>query len=232
MPTEIVWHDMFDDSDGPTADELFEEIGKDFYRFHKLLAAQTVRFTLQPEQKQRFNAFFTQTQQEYAAVFGNDIIASVRRLGLILFRFTMILTVLREMDKGSFPSPTPNEEGKKPESNLTCADADFDTALAMVKVLLQHTVAVFQALPRRTEKRGFRQDRRQRTENYMQSFLAALPDSFDRPTYLQTAADMGINEKTAERYITDLCRSGQLDHPASGQYLKPSSSNPEGVQRP
>ena len=29
MPTEIVWHDMFDDSDGPTADELFEEIGKD-----------------------------------------------------------------------------------------------------------------------------------------------------------------------------------------------------------
>ena len=223
MPTEIVWHDMFDDSDGPTADELFEEIGKDFYRFHKLLAAQTVRFTLQPEQKQRFNAFFTQTQQEYAAVFGNDIIASVRRLGLILFRFTMILTVLREMDKGSFPSPTPNEEGKKPESNLTCADADFDTALAMVKVLLQHTVTVFQALPRRTEKRGFRQDRRQRTENYMQSFLAALPDSFDRPTYLQTAADMGINEKTAERYITDLCRSGQLDHPASGQYTKPSS---------
>ena len=220
MPTEIVWHDMFDDSDGPTADELFKEIGKDFYRFHKLLAAQTVRFTLQPEQKQQFNAFFTQTQQEYAAVFGNDIIASVRRLGLILFRFTMILTVLREMDKGSFPSPTPNEEGKKPESILTCADADFDTALAMVKVLLQHTVAVFQALPRRTERRGFRQDRRQRTENYMQSFLAALPDSFDRPTYLQTAADMGINEKTAERYITDLCRTGQLDHPASGQYRK------------
>lgn len=223
MPTEIVWHDMFDDSDGPTADELFKEIGKDFYRFHELLAAQTVRFTLQPEQKQRFNAFFTQTQQEYAAVFGNDIIASVRRLGLILFRFTMILTVLREMDKGSFPSPTPNEEGKKPESILICADADFDTALAMVKVLLQHTVAVFQALPRRTERRGFRQDRRQRTENYMQSFLAALPDSFDRPTYLKTAADLGINEKTAERYITDLCRSGQLDHPASGQYTKPSS---------
>ena len=224
MPTEIVWHDMFDDSDGPTADELFKEIGKDFYRFHKLLAAQTVRFTLQPEQKQRFNAFFTQTQQEYAAVFGNDIIASVRRLGLILFRFTMILTVLREMDKGFFPSPTANEEGKKPESILTCADADFDTALAMVKVLLQHTVAVFQALPRRTERRGFRQDRRQRTESYMQSFLAALPDSFDRPTYLQTAADMGINEKTAERYITDLCKSGQLDHPASGQYLKPTPS--------
>ena len=222
MPTEIVWHDMFDDSDGPTADELFEEIGRDFYSFHKLLTAQTVRFTLQPEQKQRFNAFFSQTQQEYAAIFGNDIIASVRRLGLILFRFAMILTVLRQMDDGTFPPPSGNDDGQRPEAVLTCADADFATALAMVKVLLQHTVTVFQALPRRAERR-FRQDRRQRTESHMQSFLAALPDSFDRPTYLKTAADLGINEKTAERYITDLCRSGQLDHPASGQYTKPSS---------
>ena len=221
MPTEIVWHDMFDDSDGPTADELFEEIGRDFYSFHKLLTAQTVRFTLQPEQKQRFNAFFSQTQQEYAAIFGNDIIASVRRLGLILFRFAMILTVLRQMDDGTFLPPSGSDDGQHPEAVLTCADADFATALAMVKVLLQHTVTVFQALPRRAERR-FRQDRRQRTESHMQTFLAALPDSFDRPTYLKTAADLGINEKTAERYITDLCRSGQLDHPASGQYTKPS----------
>lgn len=219
MPTEIVWHDMFDDSDGPTADELFEEIGRDFYSFHKLLVAQTVRFTLQPEQKQRFNAFFSQTQQEYAAIFGNDIIASVRRLGLILFRFAMILTVLRQMDDGTFPPPSSSDDGQRSEAVLTCADADFATALAMVKVLLQHTVTVFQALPRRAERR-FRQDRRQRTESHMQTFLAALPDSFDRPTYLKSAADLGINEKTAERYITDLCRSGQLDHPASGQYRK------------
>ena len=223
MPTEIVWHDMFDDSDGPTADELFKEIGRDFYQFHKLLAAQTIRFTLTTDQKHLFNTFFSQTQAEYAALFGNDIIASVRRLGLILFRFAMILTVLRQMDAGTFPLPSGNEDGQRPETVLFCADADFATALAMVKVLLQHTVTVFQALPRRAERR-FRQDRRQRTESHMQTFLAALPESFDRPTYLKTASDIGINEKTAERYITDLCRSGQLDHPASGQYAKPSNT--------
>ena len=217
MPTEIVWHDMFDASDGPTADELFKEIGRDFYQFHKLLGAQPIRFTLQQEQQRRFNAFFSKTQAEYAALFGNDIIASVRRLGLILFRFAMILTVLRQMDEGAFPLAL--DDGK--EALLVCTDADFDTALAMVKVLLQHTVRVFQALPRRTERR-FRQDRRQRTESYMQTFLAALPDAFSRSGYLQTAADMGINEKTAERYIAELCRSGMLEHPASGQYVKPS----------
>lgn len=217
MPTEIVWHDMFDASEGPTADELFKEIGRDFYQFHKLLGAQPIRFTLKQKQQRRFNAFFSKTQAEYAALFGNDIIASVRRLGLILFRFAMILTVLRQMDDGAFPLAL--DDGK--EALLVCTDADFDTALAMVKVLLQHTVRVFQALPRRTERR-FRQDRRQRTESYMQTFLAALPDAFSRSGYLQTAADMGINEKTAERYIAELCRSGMLEHPASGQYVKPS----------
>ncbi len=217
MPTEIVWHDMFDASEGPTADELFKEIGRDFYQFHKLLGAQPIRFTLQQEQQRRFNAFFSKAQAEYAALFGNDIIASVRRLGLIFFRITMILTVLRQMDDGAFPLAL--DDGK--EALLVCTDADFDTALAMVKVLLQHTVRVFQALPRRTERR-FRQDRRQRTESYMQTFLAALPEAFSRSGYLQTAADMGINEKTAERYIAELCRSGMLEHPASGQYVKPS----------
>ena len=217
MPTEIVWHDMFDASEGPTADELFKEIGREFYQFHKLLGAQPIRFTLQQEQQRRFNAFFSKAQAEYAALFGNDIIASVRRLGLIFFRITMILTVLRQMDDGAFPLAL--DDGK--EALLVCTDADFDTALAMVKVLLQHTVRVFQALPRRTERR-FRQDRRQRTESYMQTFLAALPDAFSRSGYLQTAADMGINEKTAERYIAELCRSGMLEHPASGQYVKPS----------
>ena len=217
MPTEIVWHDMFDASEGPTADELFKEIGRDFYQFHKLLGAQPIRFTLPQEQQRRFNAFFSKAQAEYAALFGNDIIASVRRLGLILFRFAMILTVLRQMDEGAFPLAL--DDGK--EALLVCTDADFDTALAMVKVLLQHTVRVFQALPRRAERR-FRQDRRQRTESFMQTFLAALPDAFSRSGYLQTAADMGISEKTAERYIAELCRSGMLEHPASGQYVKPS----------
>ena len=29
-----------------------------------------------------------------------------------------------------------------------------------------------------------------------------------------------VIERTAERYISDLCKSGQLAHPANGQYLK------------
>ena len=220
MPTEIVWHDMFSADSDTTADDLFKEIGRDFCQFHKMLSAQYIRFTLTTDQQRQFNAFFTQTQEQYAALFGDDIIASVRRLGLILFRFAMILTVLRQMDDGAFPLPSGNEEGHRPESILVCADADFTTALAMVKVLLQHSAAVFQTLPRHDfyKPRGHRN-----TNDRRQAFFAALPDVFDRAAYLKAAASLSVSEKTAERYISDLCKSGLLSHPAIDKYLKPPS---------
>ena len=220
MPTEIVWHDMFSADSDTTADDLFKEIGRDFCQFHKMLSAQYIRFTLTTDQQRQFNAFFTQTQEQYAALFGDDIIASVRRLGLILFRFAMILTVLRQMDDGAFPLPSGNEEGHRPESILVCADADFATALAMVKVLLQHSAAVFQTLPRHDfyKPRGHRN-----TNDRRQAFFAALPDVFDRAAYLKAAASLSVSEKTAERYISDLCKSGLLSHPAIDKYLKPPS---------
>ena len=217
MPTEIVWHDMFSADSDTTADDLFKEIGRDFCQFHKMLSAQYIRFTLTTDQQRKFNAFFTQTQEEYAALFGDDIIASVRRLGLILFRFAMILTVLRQMDDGAFPLPSGNVEGHRPESILVCADADFATALAMVKVLLQHSAAVFQTLPRHDfyKPRGHRN-----TNDRRQAFFAALPDVFDRAAYLKAAASLSVSEKTAERYISDLCKAGLLEHPAIDNYKK------------
>ena len=222
MPTEIVWHDMFDENE-TTADELFKEIGQDFYQFHKMLSEHTIHFKLTVEQRQQFNAFFSLTQAEYANLFGDDIIASVRRLGLILFRFAMILTVLRQMDDGDLPFPASNED-KKSESILECADADFSTALAMVKVLLQHSATVFQSLPRR----DFYKPRGQRAANdKRQAFFNALPDTFDRAAYLQAAASLGISEKTAERYILELCKSSLLAHPSIDNYQK----NPVGVSR-
>ena len=225
MPTEIVWHDMFSADNDTTADDLFKEIGKDFYEFHKLLSAQSIRFTLTLDQQRQFNEFFSSTQADYAVMYGDDIIASVRRLGLILFRFAMILTVLRQMDAGTFPLPVGNEDGQRQEAVLSCADADFDTALAMVKVLLQHSAAVFQTLPRHDfyKPRGHRV-----TSDRRQAFFEALPDAFDRTAYLKAAASLGITEKTAERYISELCKSGHLDHPAIDSYTK---SSPEGAQR-
>ena len=214
METELVWRDTFAFSEGAPADEQFKQIGLDFYKFQKTFARKRVQFTLSRAQQLQFNAFFEATQLRYAQLFGDDIIASVRRLGLILFRFAMILSVLRLIDE--------KQPSKKAGDRLVCSDADFSSALEMVKVLLCHSAAVFQTLPRKPDKTAAAlKGRRQLAEATRQKFLALLPETFDRPTYLQTAASLGIVDKTAERYIREFSKTGQLEHPSNGLYAKP-----------
>ena len=213
MPTQLVWHDMFVTKDNTTADEKFERIGRDFCTLLKKLPDGPIQFTLSPAQGVQFNDFFRDTQSRYAAIFGEEIVATVRRLGLIMFRIAMILTVLRHIEE----VPT---KRKKSLKKMVCTDYDYDTALAVIQVLLQHSAAVFQTLPRRTDHAAALKGRRQLSDAVRQKFLTALPDTFDRPTYIQVAASLNIIERTAERYVSDLCKSGHLTHPANGQYQK------------
>ena len=222
METELVWHNMFASHGGTTADEKFKEIGRDFFTFLKKFPKRPVQFTLSRSQMDQFNAYFEATQLRFAQLLGDEIVATVRRLGLILFRFAMILTVLRRIDD----APKSAKSGDK-NLRMVCSDADFDTALDMVKVLLQHSVAVFQALPRNA-KAPILKGRQVIAAETREKFLAALPKTFDRPTYLNTAATLNITEKTAERYLQFFIKSGQLLHPSTGQYRK----NPEGVTQP
>jgi hypothetical protein len=108
-----------------------------------------------------FNAFFDGIQKQYAALFGLDIVASVRRLGLITYRIAMILTTLRICDDGNI------------STTMVCNDADFRTALAMVNVLLQHTVKVFQTLPQQNPQSASDYE----PELLRRQFLDALPPS-------------------------------------------------------
>lgn len=216
MPTQLVWHDMFVTKDNTTADEKFERIGRDFCTLLKKLPDGPIQFTLSSAQGVQFNDFFRDTQSRYAAIFGEEIVATVRRLGLIMFRIAMILTVLRHIEE--VPA-----KRKKSLKKMVCTDVDYDTALAVIQVLLQHSAAVFQTLPRRTDHAATLKGRRQLSDAVRQKFLAALPDTFDRPTYIQVAASLNIIERTAERYVSDLCKSGHLKHPSNGQYTKPPS---------
>ena len=215
METELVWHNTFATHGCTTADEKFKKIGEDFCAFLKTFPTHPIQFTLSRSQMDQFYNFFEATQLRYAQQYGDEIVASVRRLGLILFRFAMILTVLRQMDKA--PKKT-----RKDVRQLVCSDIDFDSALSMVKVLLQHSAAVFQSLPR-NPKTPILKGRQLLAAEAREKYLAALPESFDRPTYLKVAASLNIAVKTAERYLADFCKSGQLSHPANGQYLKTSS---------
>ena len=200
----LEWLNVFAASDN-TIDQYFEHLGHRFFAFYQTLQqSQPIRFSLSAPQQLEFNQFFGDVQLQYSSLFGLDIVASVRRLGLITFRLAMILTTLRFMD-GVAITPV-----------ALCSDTDFRTSLIMARVLLQHTAHVFSNLPTSEPDTASH-----RPNVNMSSFLNSLPAEFDRQTYLSVAQQLRITPRTAESYIHRLCASGQLQHPAYGSYIKP-----------
>jgi hypothetical protein len=197
-----VWKDVFAGDDSQTLDDYFRHLGNQFYDFYKTLQHQSepLRFCLTAMQQQAFNAYFAQAQNQYLYLCGIDYLATVRRLGLITFHVAMILTALRIMETGHIQSP------------MICSDTDFNTALELVKILIQHAARIYEALPAETET--------PKQPNQKQQFLEALPSEFSRKDYLQTAQTLNIPDKTAEKHIAKFVQSGLINHFAHDKYKK------------
>lgn len=203
MNTRLEWNDVFAESDKPL-DGYFQQLGFGFYELYKILEKSTPkRFTYTELQQKQFNDFFEVVQVEYSKLFGLDIVASVRRLGLITFRIGMILSSLRMVDNGCFPDI------------IECDDDDFKASIIMAKVLLEHTAKVFGSLPL-TDCEALSNG----LTNIKQTFLDNLPQSFSRRDYLAVAERLKIASKTAERYISKFCSTGRLKHSAHDSYEK------------
>jgi hypothetical protein len=201
-----VWKNVFAGSIAHTLDDYFRELGNQFYDFYKTLQQQSeIRFCLTEQQQKQFNDYFSQAQNQYLYLCGTDYIATVRRLALISFRIAMILTTLRIMDgSGSQISYL--------KSQIQCSNADFITALEMVKILIQHAAKVYEALPIQIET--------PKQPNQKQLFLEALPPEFSRQDYIVIAKHLNIPDKTAEKHISKFVQSGLINHFAHGKYKK------------
>jgi hypothetical protein len=98
------------------------------------------------------------------------------------------------------------------QSPMICSDTDFNTALELVKILIQHAARIYEALPAQTET--------PKQPNQKQQFLDALPPEFSRRDYLATAQSLNIPPKTAEKHIAKFGQSGLINHFAHDKYKK------------
>lgn len=150
-------------------------------------------------------SYVRRKDREYPQLLGDEIIASVRRLGLIIFRIAMILSSVRMMDDGAYGT------------NLECLDDDFNAAMTISRALLQHTARVFKDQPRVATQKpagsGQKTVRRQ-------LFLDALPDEFDRQTFIEISSRLGMPLSTTERNIKKWTEEGLLERMDLGRYKK------------
>lgn len=208
LGSNLVWKNVFAKHAGGNLNEYYTSLGEEYYEFYEQLEKMEhpLPFNFTEDQQERFNATFEKCQIELYQVFGDDIVPSVRRLGLITYRIAMILTGLRIMEDGDF------------YTDLVCSDTDFTSALTISEVIIQHTIYVYETL----FKAGPAEPRIAGEQNVIkQKFLEALPPEFNRQDYLAAAEKVGLKPKTAESYITKfLAPGGPVERLEHGKYRK------------
>ena len=207
LDTKLVWNNVFANSGNETLEDYFQTLGKEYQDFFNILKATTdITFYFTAEQEADFNATFDEWQQTYVETCGEEFVATVRRLGVIMYRIAMCLSALRIMEDGNF------------EDTLCCMDEDYRTAKIIADVLIQHDARVFHSLANTTAAPRTASVA-QRQSAHMK-FFEVLPDEFDRKTYADIATQMGLNPKSMDRVIRKWCEDGKLENPVHGKYAK------------
>ena len=207
LNTRLIWNNVFDNSTDGTLDEYFQKLGAEYQDLYNILksADHDLKFRFTIEQEEDFNATFDALQDEYVAECGEEFVASVRRLGVIMFRIAMCISVLRLTEDGNY------------EDDITCLDIDYQTAKTIALTLIQHNAKVFSTLPSTPQPIMAKGGQRGRLK---QVFLERLPAEFDRKTYAQLAEEVGLNAKSIDRTIRKWCEEGILENVAHGRYKK------------
>ena len=116
----------------------------------------------------------------------------------------MIFTALRLLEAPQLVTPghllsipldghteqvTENSHPLSSINTLICSDRDYETAITIAATLEKHAIAVYQTMPSNGLK------------GISLTFFEKLPQQFDRQGYLKVAQELGIQPKTAEKYI-------------------------------
>lgn len=207
------WRNVFEDCE-KTLKEQLAPLGQLFLQlYHEMEAKEAGKlvFTFNEEQKQSFNGFFAPLYNEQTGLFGNDLDAFVKRLGLVTFRIAMVLTLLRRASQQPCFSPL--------DEPLVCTDTDFQTAITIADCLINHTVQVYSHLLPHNQV-IMSNNGRAMTQPEL-AFWQALPREFTTAEFVETAQSMGIPERTAKRYVGNFYTEfSLLTRVARGHYAK------------
>jgi hypothetical protein len=140
---------------------------------------------LQPGQWHTLNTTFTGILSEVTIFTSEEASGIVYRLGLIMFRLCMIFSALRKFENGEVTD------------TVYCTDEDFNTALSICRIYLQHSILMFNNLPKQNETMSFRSGGSKR------KFFDALPEEFTR----KQATELGSQFKLSARSVDEILKT-------------------------
>lgn len=202
---KIEWQDPSPQSNTIVYNDHFEVLSEQVLSLISLLEQSPTTIELTPAQWAVINTQFPLMLSEVVTFTSEDAAGVVYRLGLIFFRLCMILSALRKFENGEMTD------------TITCTDEDFNTVLQIVQTYLEHSLLMFNNLPKQNETMQFQSGDGKR------KFFEALPTEFTR----KEATEIGTKFKLAARTVDDILKSATgytLTKIKAGLYQKATNS--------
>lgn len=199
---EVQWRDVSPGKDGFSLTQHFEDLSKLFTDFAEHLIANPTTFNLQTHQWDELNHVFEKWLKCSSVFFDEGAASFIKRLGLIAYRISMILTALRKA------------ENQSNEDHLEASDEDFKTALALAMVYKQHTELMFQNLPANESKVLFKYSIKKK------DFFEVLPRGFARKKAIEISKKYQFSPRSVDDYLKEFCEAGILNKTHFGEFEK------------
>ena len=196
---------------------LYERLNGAGCTMHDARLGEGIEFRLTAEQASLLGQVMEKEYKEYVRVLGDGFHASVVRNGINVMRIASVLSALR---KGSDIAENPESPDRYaiPEKagEIVCTEEDFQTAMVIGTKMLLHAADAYNQITEENKEavpsiKGSYQK---------ETFFVSLPESFSTGECIALAGKMGVAQRTAERYISQMVSTGQLTCPKYGFYKK------------
>ncbi len=198
---EIVWQDPSPFNKTVVFNDHFENLSAWVLEMIGFLEQSPTDVHLSQEQWIELNQNFARLLADVTIFTGEEASGVVYRLGLIMFRICMVFTALRKVENG------------ETTLSVQCSDEDFRNALALVQTYLQHSILMFNNLPKQNDTISFQGG------DYKRKFFDSLPHEFTR----KQAVELGTQYKLAARTVDDILKTAtgsNLEKVKAGLYQK------------
>lgn len=150
---------------------------------------------------QELNEVMKKSLHEVEYYSAEEATSIVKRLGLITYHICMIFAALRKYENG------------EATETVQCTDEDFDIAIHLAQVYLDHALLMYTNLPSNEATEMIKPG------SIKEVLWDRLPHSFQRKDAIAAASDLDISERSVDNFLKGLLGS-QLTQPKTGHYSK------------
>jgi len=197
-----VWQDVSPYGNPVNLNDRFDLLSTQVLGMVEFFQQSNTTVSLSREQWGRVNTTGQKWLTELTMFTAEEAGSIAKRLGLVLFRIAMIFTAMRKF------------ENAETTTEMLCKDEDFDIALSIVNTFIDHSVLMFNNLPKQEKVQVFKGGDNKRM------FYEKLPKKFKRDEAVRLGESLKMKVRTIDNLLKKLCEQDMLSKPEYGLYAK------------